>query len=146
MSSKEELYLSPQVLLGIKVMVGVRVMARVRVRRRQVRLQQREVLGIARTWWHLDVEVAALLVGEEVTWLGLGLGLGLGFGFGFGFGFGLGLGLGLGFCSGVPVSSTRCCESYCSSVAESLLAAFFIRCPSSMMMYLVGCTCMCVHR
>ena len=32
LSSKEELYLSPQVLLGIKVMVGVRVKARVRVR------------------------------------------------------------------------------------------------------------------
>mmetsp|Transcript_29864 Transcript_29864/g.74636 ORF Transcript_29864/g.74636 Transcript_29864/m.74636 type:complete len:235 (-) Transcript_29864:978-1682(-) len=40
------------------------------------------------------------------------------------------------FCSGVPVSSTRRSASYCSSVALSLDAAFFIRCPSSMMMYL----------
>ena len=30
-------------------------------------LQQREVLGIARARWHLDVEIAALLLGEEVA-------------------------------------------------------------------------------
>ena len=71
-------------------------MVRVRGRRRQVLLQQGEVLGIARARRHLDVEVAALLVGEEVTWLGLGLGSGLGSGLGLGFGLGLGLGLGSG--------------------------------------------------
>ena len=37
--------------------------------------------------------------------------------------------------SGVPVRRTRCRDSYCSKVALSLEAAFFMRCPSSMMMY-----------
>mmetsp|Transcript_23962 Transcript_23962/g.39639 ORF Transcript_23962/g.39639 Transcript_23962/m.39639 type:complete len:218 (-) Transcript_23962:609-1262(-) len=39
------------------------------------------------------------------------------------------------FCSGVPVSNIRCRDSYCSKVAESLEVAFFMRWPSSMMMY-----------
>mmetsp|Transcript_210 Transcript_210/g.712 ORF Transcript_210/g.712 Transcript_210/m.712 type:complete len:220 (-) Transcript_210:498-1157(-) len=39
------------------------------------------------------------------------------------------------FWRGVPVRRTRCALSYCMSVAESLEAAFFMRCPSSMMMY-----------
>ena len=39
------------------------------------------------------------------------------------------------FCSGVPVSSSRCADSYCSSVALSFDAAFFMRWPSSTTMY-----------
>ena len=39
------------------------------------------------------------------------------------------------FCSGVPVRRMRWAASYCSSVAESFDAAFFMRWPSSMMMY-----------
>jgi hypothetical protein len=39
------------------------------------------------------------------------------------------------FWSGVPVKRIRCAASYCKSVDASLEAAFFMRWPSSMMMY-----------